>query len=364
MNRLLFALTLGIICTQAATAGAPVNSLSNGKTGTIAFESIPTISMNQFLAGTAGKKPTVISGLLNLPNNVEKPVPAVVILHGAGRVHKNEKNWASRLRRIGLATFIVNSNKRPECRKKNFACYASNQGMVNMVDAYRALALLSSHPLIDPSRIAVMGFSVGGKATLYSSVKRFQQMWGASGLEFAAYISFYPACNIRFDQDEDVSDKPIRIFYGARDEWSSASVCKEYIGLLSAAGSDVEITVYDNAHHGFDSSPEQGTPSVVSGHFHVNCRFTENSKWGEVVQDGYPENWPHKSDDGWFLVYDPSCFTRKARIKSNKVAANQSIQAVREFFAETFSIDLSNLSSATSSTQSSGSKESSTGRDN
>jgi len=56
--------------------------------------------------------------------------------------------------------------------------------------------------------------------------------------------------------------------------------------------------------------------------------------------------------------------TSKARIKYNKVAAKQSIQAVTEFFAETFSIDLSNLSSATSSTQSSGSKESSTGRDN
>ena len=447
MSRLLFALTLGIICTQAATAGAPVNSLSNGKTGTIAFESIPTISMNQFLAGTAGKKTTVISGLLNLPNNVEKPVPAVVILHGAGGVHKNEKNWASRLRRIGLATFIVNSNKRPECRKKNFACYASNQGMVNMVDAYRALALLSSHPLIDPSRIAVMGFSVGGKATLYSSVKRFQQMWGASGLEFAAYVSFYPACNIRFDQDEDVSDKPIRIFYGARDEWSSASVCKEYIGLLSAAGSDVEITVYDNAHHGFDSSLEQGAPTKVSGTFHVNCRFTEDREIGKIVQEGYTRkdetNYVMSALDkkfsaaikkfikakggggdhatqfgkcvvdqvyslnddtksaviqhgvkkafgklsvknamaldqvfstctkgggeqsgGWFLMHDTSCMTSKARIKYNKVAAKQSIQAVTEFFAETFSIDLSNLSSATSSTQSSGSKESSTGRDN
>ncbi len=362
MNRLLFALTLGIICTQAATAGAPVNSLSNGKTGTIAFESIPTISMNQFLAGTAGKKPTVISGLLNLPNNVEKPVPAVVILHGQGGVHRNEKDWASRLRRIGIATFIVNSNKRPDCR--NGTCYDSHQGMVNIVDAYRALALLSTHTLIDPSRIAVMGFSVGGKASLYSSVNRFQQLWNTSGTEFAAYLSFYPACNIRFEKDMEISDNPIRIFHGVLDEWVSPLACKEYIDLLSAAGNDVEITVYDNAHHGFDSSPEQGTPSVVSGHFHVNCRFTENSKWGEVVQDGYPENWPHKSDDGWFLVYDPSCFTSKARIKYNKVAAKQSIQAVTEFFAETFSIDLSNLSSATSSTQSSGSKESSTGRDN
>jgi dienelactone hydrolase len=47
--------------------------------------------MNQFLAGTAGQKSTVISGSLDLPNNVEKPIPAVVILHGAGGIHSNEK---------------------------------------------------------------------------------------------------------------------------------------------------------------------------------------------------------------------------------------------------------------------------------
>ena len=450
MNRLIFALALGVICTQAATAGSPVNSLSNGKTGSISFESIPTISMNQFLAGTAGQKSTVISGSLDLPNNVEKPVPAVVILHGAGGVHRNEKDWASRLRRIGLATFIVNSNKRPGCRKAPGAleatCYDSNQGMVNIVDAYRALALLSTHPLIDPSRIAVMGFSVGGKASLYSGVKRFQQLWDVSGLEFAAFVSFYPACNIRFDKDEDVSDKPIRIFYGAQDEWSSPSVCKEYIELLNAAGSDVEITVYDKAHHGFDSKSEEGAPTSVSGTFHVNCRFTEDREIGEIVQEGYKKKDKTKyvmseldenfsvaikkfvkaqagggdfatqfgkcvvdqvyllNDDtksaviqhgvkkafgklsgpdamaldqifstceegggeesgGWFLMHDTSCVTSKARIKYNKVAAKQSIQAVTEFFAETFSIDLSNLPLVTSSTKSSDKKDSSTGRD-
>jgi len=450
MNRLLFALALGLICIQSATAGSPVNSLSNGKTGSISFESIPTISMNQFLAGTAGQKSTVISGSLNLPNNVEKPVPAVVILHGAGGVHRNEKDWASRLRRIGLATFIVNSNKRPSCRKAPGAleatCYDSNQGMVNIVDAYRALELLSTHPLIESGRIAVMGFSVGGKASLYSSVKRFQQLWGASEHEFAAFVSFYPACNIRFDKDEDVSNKPIRVFHGAQDEWSSPSVCKEYIDLLIAAGNDVEITVYDKAHHGFDSKSEQGAPSSVSGTFHVNCRFKEDRQIGEIVQEGYTKKDKTKyvmsdlddnfsaaikkfvkaqagggdfatqfgkcvvdqvyllNDDtksaviqhgvkkafgklsgpdamaldqvfstcetgggeesgGWFLMHDTSCVTSKARIKYNKVAAKQSIEAVTEFFAETFSIDLSNLPLATSSTKSSDKKDSSTGKD-
>jgi dienelactone hydrolase len=318
--------------------------------------------------------------------------------------------------------------------------------MVNIVDAYRALELLSTHPLIESTQIAVMGFSVGGKASLYSSVNRFQKLWGTSGREFAAFVSFYPGCNIRFDKDEDVSNKPIRVFHGAQDEWTSPSVCKEYIELLIAAGNDVEITIYDKAHHGFDSKPEQGAPTTVSSTFHVNCRFEEDSQIGEIVQEGYTpkdktkyvnsdvdENFsvaikkfvtaqagggdfatqfancvadqvyllnddtksaviqhgvkkafgklPPKDamaldqafstcegeggegSDGWFLMHDSSCLTSKARIKYNKVAAKQSIQAVTEFFAETFSIDLSNLPPATSSTKSSDKKDSSTGKD-
>ena len=62
-----------------------------------------------------------------------------------------------------------------------------------------------------------------------------------------------------------------------------------------------------------------------------------------------------------FLRYTYYC--DRSRIKYIKVAAKQSIEAVTEFFAETFSIDLSNLPLATSSTKSSDKKDSSTERD-
>ena len=156
--------------------------------------------------------------------------------------------------------------------------------MANIVDAYRALELLSTHPQIDPNRIALMGFSVGGKATLYASVKRFQKMWGTPGLEFAAYMSFYPACNIAFDQDENISDKPVRIFYGELDEWSSPIPCQEYVNRLRKAGKDAAITIYAGAHHNFDHKPDANAPrSMKSITNRSKCQFVEAAEYNLVV---------------------------------------------------------------------------------
>jgi hypothetical protein len=128
-----------------------------------------------------------------------------------------------------------------------------------------------------------MGFSVGGKASLYASVKRFQKIWGTPGLEFAAYVPFYPACNITFDHYEKISDRPIRIFYGELDEWSSPIPCEKYVNQLRKAGKNITITIYPDAHHNFDAKGDANAPSSIPGDSRINCRFVEKAEYNLVV---------------------------------------------------------------------------------
>ena len=55
-----------------------------------------------------------------------------------------------------------------------------------------------------------MGFSRGGQAALYASLEQFHEMWNKSGIEFAAYVPFYPDCATTFVSDTDVVGRPIQ----------------------------------------------------------------------------------------------------------------------------------------------------------
>ena len=270
------------------TNGFALETLAKGQQkGRIKFESVPLITLNEFLNGETNKKSVKISGKLIFPKKESTgSLPAVVLLHGSGGPRIGVKYWSKILQKIGIVTFIVDSNSARGCpldSKSRCKNDAEHQGMGSIIDAYRALELLSTHPQIDPNRIALMGFSVGGKATLYASVKRFQKMWGTPGLEFAAYIPFYPACNIKFDDDEKISDKPIRIFYGEVDEWSSPIPCQEYVDRLRKAGKDATITIYPEAHHNFDHKPDASAPrSMKSTTNRSKCQFVEKSEYNLV----------------------------------------------------------------------------------
>jgi dienelactone hydrolase len=247
-------------------------------------------------------------------------VPAVVLLHGSGGIGGNIPGWVAALNAIGVAVLIVDSfSGRGITQTITDQTLLSSFSM--MLDAYRGLEFLTQHPEIDPARIAVLGFSKGGIAALYSSMRRFQKMWSKPGLEFAAYMAFYTRCDAPLLDDENVSDHPIRLFHGAADDYVPVVPTRAYVERLRRAGKDVQLTVYEGARHVFDNPLNPEVLEVPGAAVSNNCRRAEIEP-GNIVNlaTGNPFSW------------NDSCVTRGATVGHNPKAREAAIKSVQQFF--------------------------------
>ena len=75
----------------AEDRGPPPDKKWKGKGEVIEFQSMPILTVKDFLNGAVPEKRNIIWGTLNFPDNAaDKNVPAVVILHGMSGVHEAE----------------------------------------------------------------------------------------------------------------------------------------------------------------------------------------------------------------------------------------------------------------------------------
>jgi len=266
-----------------------------------------TLSDQQFLNGDTGGKPVTITGQLRIAQGSGR-LPVVVLQHGSGGYLANIDVWSRELNELGISTFALDSFTGRGLTEVN-----SNQALLGrlnfIVDLYRALEVLASHPRVDPRRIVLMGFSRGGQATLYASLKRFNRLWNKSGVELAAYVTFYPDCMTTYISDTEVADRPIRIFGGTLDDYNPISACKAYVERLRAAGRDVEVTEYPNAAHAFDN-PLGAQPAAVSPKFESvrNCKIREETE-GLLINAETKQPFSYKDAcvvHGPHLGYDPA----------------------------------------------------------
>jgi predicted alpha/beta-fold hydrolase len=111
-----------------------------------------------------------IFGILRLPEGTGR-VPAMVVTHGCSGLTGAETYWGRSLIQLGVATFVVNSFAGRSIPRVCTGPHTISTASV-LTDVYRARDLLAAHPRIDLTRIAVMGFSLGGRTALWASQPR------------------------------------------------------------------------------------------------------------------------------------------------------------------------------------------------
>lgn len=313
--RAMAAATILALCGWAASAEAQIPS----RLEMLVVKS-STLSNDAFLRADRSGAEVLLAGELRLPPRAAAKVPAAILVHGSGGIGGATDLWARELNAMGVAAFILDTFS-----GRGIVSTVADQeqlaSVAMMVDAYRALDVLAAHPRIRADRIAVIGFSKGAVASVYSAMERFRTAHGSATNRFAAHVGFYTPCNVAYEGDTRLAPVPIRLFHGITDDYVSIEPCRDYVGRAKAAGADVTLTEYPDSPHGFDSPTVGRLVPVPTAQSTRNCRLKEGPN-GAVVSAATGAPYAIKTDP---------CVSVGAHIGHNPETSAMARVALRDF---------------------------------
>jgi len=193
-----------------------------------------------------------VFGILTKPDTIGQH-PLIIGVAGSDGWGAHHYAYLERYLNMGFAVFSLHSFK-----SRNIESTVGEQLTVTIpmviYDAFMSLQALSNDNNIDPERIGIVGWSLGGGVSLFTAWEPIQQTISPE-YKFAAHLPFYPPCMI-IPENLSFSDSPIHILAGEKDDWVPAAACEELIDVANNVGNKINITIYPGASHSFDRNQE------------------------------------------------------------------------------------------------------------
>ena len=294
----------------------------------ISFESSNPFSLNDIIEDFDNQEKQTVFGKLVLPNDSldpNKKFPLVIGVAGSLGWGEHHYKYLEMYQKMGIATFELNSFK-----SRGITSTVGTQNQVTIsamiVDAYKALEVLSRHPNVDKNKISITGWSLGGGVTLFSAWMPVKNAINKE-LKFASHLAFYPPCFIE-PENIEFSESPIHILIGELDNWTPAKPCSDLVNKLNKK-SNIGLTIYKDSHHSFD----RNSPVIRNEEAYnfSNCLF-RLSEDGHIMMDylNIPMSNPLLQKIGFMF-----CVTRGVNYGGNPVARKKSFTFAEEFMIKT-----------------------------
>ncbi|MEA2839758.1 MAG: uncharacterized protein QOF41_1088 [Methylobacteriaceae bacterium] len=217
--------------------------------------------------------PNAIAASLSLPSIGKAPFPAVVIVHGSGGLVPvgPERSFVAALNGSGIATLVLDMWT-PRGMPRGADAFGGTGGVDRrpstpqdtLPDAFGALTYLGGHPLIDRSRIGIMGFSWGAMVSLLAAddAAAREAMQGVE-LRFAAHSGNYLVCwpyrpggPMAAAVQTPRTGRPMQIHVAGRDDYDDAdggAACRAVVDSLPLATAvRPDLFVHEAATHMWD----------------------------------------------------------------------------------------------------------------
>ncbi|MDA7810659.1 dienelactone hydrolase family protein [Flavobacteriaceae bacterium] len=294
----------------------------------IIFKSANPFSFHDVITDLKNQETQEVFGNLVIPYdslNPEKKYPLVFGVAGSLGWKKHHYEYLIMYQDLGFATFELNSFK-----SRRIESTVGDQTQVTtaamVLDAYKALEILSDHPNILKNKISITGWSLGGAVTLFSAWIPLKNAINKD-LKFASHLAFYPPCFFE-PSNLEFTNSPIHILIGELDDWTPSDSCNNLVDKLKIK-SNIGLTIYKDSHHGFD---RDGKIEInENGYSFKDCIF-------KLTDDGYVlMNYLNIPMSNSFLqkIGFLFCTTRGVTIGGNKEARKNSFLFAKEFMTKT-----------------------------
>lgn len=223
----------------------------------------------------------VLEGYLAYDDEITGQRPGILIIHQWMGLTDYEKMRARKLAEMGYVAFALDmygKGVRPQNTEEASAQAGKFYGDVPML-RQRATAGLNQlrgySEMVDPERVAVIGYCFGGKCAL--EVAR-------SGADIAGVVSFHGGLATPNPADANNIKCPLLVCHGAEDPHVDGKEVVAFYNEMKAADVDYIFIGYANAVHSFTQEMAGDDPSNGSAY---NAKADRRS-W-EHMKDFYAE---------------------------------------------------------------------------
>jgi dienelactone hydrolase len=197
-----------------------------------------------------------LEGYLAYDDSVKGPRPGVLVVHEWWGINDYIKRRVEQLAGLGYVAFaadIYGKGNRAKTREEAMALAgkfrSGHDRSLLRSRANAGLAVLKKHPLVDPRRVAAIGYCFGGTAALELA---------RSGADIAGVVSFHGGLGTPDPADAKNIRGKVLVLTGADDPSAKPEQVIAFEDEMRKAGVDWYLVTYSNAVHGF-TNPENGS---------------------------------------------------------------------------------------------------------